>query len=389
MVPGNFRFLYFVWFVLVFILSGCSPLVVNKPGPFTDNVPCPTPGQPSGGFRDMKGVLLVHPSGKGAGSLPGDKMFELQDRNGMTIWFGCYVHEDVCTDGVCKMLKLWLFWDEIGEYSGLEVPCGEPLTKSDHAEFDREDYETLDAILRDSSSVLKYLGYDELAIEPDDKERTTGSFPGQVDGVTGATSPSLAEIVVKDAVYTCYTLWHTVYGKRYEAIQDILKSRADKKFLNRMLHTGIPSRQAWAIRYVSQHRELHEAFYRQMISLISTGSSEVSSLALNFFRKDMMNKKVPDLLIETLEKVDINKQSEILEKLSELEVSDRSAIFKLLKMYESGEIDITLLHGVYRLVSPARLQDPEIASVLRRLASNENLFIRNLTQKLLQSPGMN
>ncbi len=102
----------------------------------------------------------------------------------------------------------------------------EPLTKSDHTPFEPQDYIRLDEILRDTVSILKDLQYEELVIEDtsqlsvDDKSKKK-LF--EVDGYSSATLPSLKEYVVKDAVFTCYTLWHTVYGETKVFIDDILK----------------------------------------------------------------------------------------------------------------------------------------------------------------------
>ena len=101
------------------------------------------------------------------------------------------------------MIRLWIFWDGAGNYLGHQLHADKPLTKSDHTKFEATDYLKLDNILKDTTSVLKRLKQEQLIIMPDKPELL------KVDGYTAPTQPTLAEVVVKGAVYTCHTLWHT------------------------------------------------------------------------------------------------------------------------------------------------------------------------------------
>jgi hypothetical protein len=169
----------------------------------------PFPERPQTGFWTMEGTLVTHFFEETTDSLSGPELFELQNEDGLPIWFGRHIFKDVCISGECKMIRLWLFWDGAGNYLGMQIPEEEPLTKSDHTEFEPEDYEKLGNILRDTASVLKGLKPEDLIIVPDSIDPYKAY---EVDGYTAATQPALAEVVVKDAVYTCHTLWHTVYG---------------------------------------------------------------------------------------------------------------------------------------------------------------------------------
>jgi hypothetical protein len=145
-------------------------------------------------------------------------LFELQNENGLPIWFGRHIFKDVCISGECKMIRLWLFWDGAGNYLGLQIPEQEPLTKSDHTPFEPEDYDKLEDILRDTASILKDLKPEDLIIVPD----TIDAYKAyEVDGYTAATQPALAEVMVKDAVYTCHTCG-TLFTARFK--QKYLKS---------------------------------------------------------------------------------------------------------------------------------------------------------------------
>jgi hypothetical protein len=157
--------------------------------------------RPKNGFWAMEGTLITHHFEEKLDSLSGPELFELQDKEGIPVWFDRRIFKDVCISGECKMIRLWLFWDGGGNYLGMQIPENEPLTKSDHTQFEREDYEKLESILRDTLSILKNLEQEELIIVPDTIN------PYEVDGYTAATQPALAEVVVKDAVYTCHYMF--------------------------------------------------------------------------------------------------------------------------------------------------------------------------------------
>lgn len=178
---------------------------------------------PSFGTED--GTLSVHYFEEKIDSLSGPEIYEWKDSNGLTIWFGRYIFKDVCISGECKMIRLWLFWDGAGDYLGMKLPQGEPLTKSDHTEFDEMDYAKLESILRDKFSLLKELKQEELIVVPEN----VNSY--EVDGYTAATKPGLDQVVVKDAVYTCYTLWHTVHGPVRNFILETIESRINDDYL--------------------------------------------------------------------------------------------------------------------------------------------------------------
>src|SRR5690554_7358484 len=64
------------------------------------------PQKPNDGFWAMEGNLITHYFEDKTDSLSGPELFELQDNNGIPIWFGRYIFKDVCISGVCKMISL-------------------------------------------------------------------------------------------------------------------------------------------------------------------------------------------------------------------------------------------------------------------------------------------
>lgn len=335
-------------------------------------------------FSENRGKLVSH-SHSDSSRIPADyPIWELQNRDRLPIGFSTFIEKEVCTDSTCKRVKVWLFWDRVGNYTGLSTPCSQPLTKSDHTAFDREDYEQLDLILKDTSSVLRRLEYRDLTGNDPGAVSPGNSSASGIDGISGATSPALHDVVVKDAVYTCYTLWHTLYGHYSPQIRSIVSNRANRLFLRQLFQSGVPSYQAWAIQYVSGKSPGYPEFTKTICRLIETSSPDIVTLALGYFTKDNMNGNTLKLLTGTIKNIDADTQSEVLEKLAETEALETKAVAALLKMYETGVIDVTLLHSVYMLVRPVHLRDDSVLSILNRLMLSENNYIKNLTRRLLQ-----
>ncbi len=338
------------------------------------------PDEHKTGFWAMKGTLSTHIFVDETDSLSGPEIFELQDENGLTIWFGRRIFKDVCISGECKMIRLSLFWDGAANYLGMQTPKGEPLTKSDHTLFEASDYEKLEGILRDTASILKELKQEELIIVPDSID------PYKVDGYTAATQPALAEVIVKDAVYTCHTLWHTVYGPPKDAIDKILEERLNEEFLAKMFASANPSYVSWAIKSIQKHPSYHETFYPTIMELIESGNSDLTKQALDYFQPGLLaDTSIQHQLLEVMTDAEMNVKYEILWKYIANGNTDEIVVRDLLRMFNDQKIGVGAYNLIIRLVKPEYLKEnEEIAQIIHNLSEHENGYIRNLTKKLLE-----
>jgi hypothetical protein len=334
---------------------------------------------PNTGFWAMKGTLINHIFEDKTDSMSGPELFELQDSTGLTIWFGWHIFKDVCISGKCKMIRLWVFWDGAGCYLGHQLHADEPLTKSDHTKFEVADYLKLDNILKDTSSVLKRLKQEQLIIMPDKPELL------KVDGYTAATQPTLAEVVVKDAVYTCHTLWHTVYGPTQKNIHEILESRLSNEYLTLLFGSRNPNYISWAIKCVLKYPEFHEQFYPQIINCVKSENESLANQALKYFSPSILTDKVvQNKIVTVIPGVSAQMKYDILWKLTELEKVNDKSVTELLEMFEKQQIGVGALNLIFRLIRPEQiLNNQEITTKLQNLAKSENAYIRNLTNKLL------
>jgi len=342
------------------------------------------PERPSNGYWAMEGTLLIHHFEDHSDSLSGPEIYELQDSSGLPIWFGRHIFRDVCISGECKMIRLWLFWDGAGNYLGLQLHEGEPLTKSDHTEFDQADYDKMNHILRDTASILKDLKQEDLIIVPDNKAEL------EVDGYTAATQPTLAEVVVKDAVYTCYTLWHTVYGPVQNEIRDMLNQRLSEPFLSKMFGSRKPEYVLWAIQAVKNFPEYHHVFYASILENIKSEHPSIATRAMDYFQpQNMVDLDVQRHLAEIIPKVPMIRRYEILWKFITQKVSDENVVLDLLKMFEQGVLDVGAFQLILQLVNPEHLNNnTEIAEMVFKFSKNENRYVSNLAQKVLREKSM-
>lgn len=338
------------------------------------------PDFPQAGFSDMKGTLVIHHFENEVDSLSSPEIIELQGENGLPVWFSRHFYKDVCMTGECKMIRLTLFWDGAGNYLGMEIPEEEPLTKSDHTEFEAADYEKLNAILSDTASILKDLESEELILVPDSIDPYTAY---EIDGYTAATQPALAEVVVKDAVYTCHTLWHTVYGPVQTKILELLDERVDVDFLKRVFESHETKKILWGIRAVEKDSSYHEDFYPLFIQYIQSDTLEISARALQYFQPSgLEDASLQKQLVEVMPGLSTEKKNTIIWKLIESGYATEEAVFKLLTLFQEQQLSIGSLNLIYRLIRPEHLNNQQVMLGLEGLSKHEDAYVRNLTGRL-------
>lgn len=349
---------------------------------------------PSEDFLNMKGIAVSHVIKNSSDSLSDNKIVELQDENGLTIWFGRYFYKDICITGICRMVKLWIFWDGVGNYLGIQLDEKEPLTKSDHTPFEPQDYIRLDEILGDTVSILKELQYEDLVIE-DGPQPNIDDIPEkdlfEVDGYSSATLPSLKEYVIKDAVFTCYTLWHTVYGETKVDIDDILKGRIDSNYLNKLLN-GSENQKLFALEMIRQNSSFFFEFNSQLLPLIASQNKNISEKALSVVTPQYLSNSENQLrFIELMDHSLPETKYEIIYKLQLIDNISNDAIILLIDKYITGKISAGGLNQIFKIISKQMgtnkniLNNNEMESRLVQLSKHSDPYTANLTKNFLKS----
>src|SRR3546814_854972 len=94
-----------------------------------------------------------------------------------------------------------------------------------------------------------------------------GLFPGseindgislEVDAVTAATSPAMADYVVQGAAYTTYRLWHFVYGPTQDMIIRLTLESLTPVLLKKILESPDGGDIAWALQHLRSEEHTSE-----------------------------------------------------------------------------------------------------------------------------------
>jgi hypothetical protein len=349
---------------------------------------------PTRDFLHMEGIRVSHVMENSSDSLSDNKIVELKDKNGLAIWFGRYFYKDICITGVCRMVKLWIFWDGVGNYLGIQLDEKDPLTKSDHTPFESQDYIRLDEILADTVSILKELQYEDLVIEDtlqlsvDDKSEKK-LF--EVDGYSSATLPSLKEYVIKDAVFTCYTLWHTVYGETKVRIDDLLNDKVDFKYIDKLLK-GSENQKLFALEMIKRSDSFFLKFESQILALAASPNNNISEKALSVVTPQYLSNSENQLrFIELMDHSLPETKYEIIYKLQLINNISTDAIILLIDKYTTGKISVGGLNQILKIISKKMvtnkniLNNNEIESRLVQLSKHSDPYTANLTKNFLKS----
>ena len=181
------------------------------------------------------------------------------DSQGLLSTYGLSLITGVCSDGLCWPVSVKLFWNSIGDYLRLEYPENLPLTKDNHVPFSQQDYDVLDAVLKDKNSILGEYPLNSIA-----NHSNGGSL--NVEGVTGATPQDVQDAVVPGAAYTSWVLWHWVNGEIKDQLQTITLSHGGTAWLMHCLELNDQTFVSFALQQIllngDNSPEMREACFR-------------------------------------------------------------------------------------------------------------------------------
>jgi hypothetical protein len=329
-------------------------------------------------FEPLSGTVYIHEFSDRVDSLSAQKIFEYRADNGLPLWFSRDIKKVVCLDETCRMVQLRLFWDGAANYLKFEIPENFPLSKTDHTVFSEDDYKKLDMILSEANSILANQKKEDLV------ESETKSYDG-IDAVTAATRPAYRDYLVSNAAYTCYTLWHTVYGPTQDKINQIIESKADKLYLQKIFELQEPDYLTWAIQYIDRSPEHQTDFHKSILDLLASDNTKVSGQALAYFtNKRISNPEIQKDLSLNFWKYPRNFQNELINKYSGLEYINNEAYLILLEQYENNLITAGDLRKIITSVHPENIRNEKVQNKLKTLSQGLNPFVRNLTMKLIE-----
>jgi hypothetical protein len=328
----------------------------------------------------VPGNIYIHEFFDKFDSLSAQQIIEFRADNGVSQWFARDIRKVVCLDETCRMVQLRLYWDGAANYLRFEIQEEFPLSKTDHTVFNADDYKKLNRILSDASSILGNLIKEDL-VQMDVKTQNG------IDAVTAATRPAYQELLVSNAAYTCYTLWHTVYGPTQEKIKQLIESSADSQYLKALFEFQEPNYLVWAVNFIHKHSEYHQDFSESILGLILSDNQVVSNHAFFYFtdEKRITSPEVQKNLSENFRKYRRNLQNELITSFSVLNNISNEAYLILLEQYERDLITGSDLRKILTSVQPEKISDIKVQNKLKVLSEGSNPFVRTMTLKLIEN----
>lgn len=174
---------------------------------------------------------------------------------------GYYMDADsvFCGEGVCRIDTVRIFWTDLGFYDGYELDKGTRLEKYDGEDFDPEDYEKLDRVLRNRDSSLATLAPMELVKTP--------RGGNSVDALTGATVFIPRDDYVAGAIWTSYTLWHYLHGEVAGIVRNLTGDGMTEARLLALTGPDHPDQAVFALEQLARRESISEEGLRQVLGI--------------------------------------------------------------------------------------------------------------------------
>ena len=264
----------------------------------------------------------------------------------------------VCYSRTCYPVFINYRWDLLGNYEKYELSEGRVLTKSDHAEFDKKEYEKLEEILSNENSILKNYRADQLVTS------TETINPTGVDAVTGATIKSIQREVISGAVYSCYTLWHIAHGDISEKLKQHTENLlTSDSLLIQFLQSSNHHYQYWAIDNTLIGGQIKEGKFKEpMLDILDGENVFAANYLLKVLSPEVFNEKdEQQRLMESFLNGSYPLQVSILKKLSQIEVNPGTSSVLVKHLPETGDEQKKLIFG---LLAEEKNLDPNSQKIL-------------------------
>lgn len=237
----------------------------------------------------------------------------IHDSLGILDYYEANVITPVCETDKCYIIKLNIYWDQIGRFLQYDTISGAGLTKLDHEPFTTSDYQKLADILGNSNSPLSAYTKEELV---------KNTRISEIDGFTGATIQEIKESVISGAVYSCYTLWHIANGDVLDSIQKVTKSMFSLGLVQQLVDKNDQE-----INYFLINNFTDEDFVNylpQVLRSIDSGNGYYPKNAIEKFPFDALKDSLSqDYFANNFDLFDYFTQVALLKKIQEIPLSGK------------------------------------------------------------------
>ena len=300
-------------------------------------------------------------------TLTNDFIYLRKSKADIPLYYYKKIQDGVCIDNECRLLDIIVYWNITGRYLGFELPKGEFLSKYDHEPFSESEYQRLHSLLADSSIPLDAVSFEKLIEQPKNEEET-------VDAVSGATSKSVADMVVKGAAYTTYKLWNIVNGSTMDIVSEFTEKQLTSTLIHRILQSPDKNDRLWALNRIGSTTELTLDLESLLLEIIASNDFYLAYSAIQSL--DAIHLKSAELqqrLFLIYPTATHNIQKELLKKLGEAPIlsSEVVSTSRDLLLSLSGK----QLDDVLKLYSKQGVNDLQTYKEVSKILDNKNKYI--------------
>ncbi|MEX2511580.1 MAG: hypothetical protein WD398_01630 [Cyclobacteriaceae bacterium] len=276
------------------------------------------------------------------------------ENDGFPAHYYAEIFTPVCYSDKCYPVFTEFYWDLLGNFRHYEMPPGKALTKNDHEEFQPQEYQKMQEILSNESSLLGEYKAEDLVVEQRE-EMAQG-----VDAVTGATLKTLQNEVISGAVYSCYTLWHIAHGEISELVKAHTEGIQSDKMIHRFLQSQNHKYQYWAIdQVVQEDGSINKPFTESLLGILRGKNIFIAQYLLEKLSdKEFAHAEKQEWLWQTFKSSPYRLQMAILDKMTDIKIQKeiQLPLIQQLKRSNPAQQDklIHLLGEQNRLSKPAQ-----------------------------------
>lgn len=309
-------------------------------------------------------------------TLSEDSLFLVKTQENIPLHYFKSITTEVCFDQECRLLSIIVFWNITGRYLGFELPAGEFLSKLDHEPFSNDEYERLNDLLADPTLPLRGVSFNELLAIP---KMETDS----IDGITGATTPALSQVVVKGAAYTTYTLWNIVYGPTRDMIMNLTEKQLSSNLMKLILQSPDLYDKDWVLKRLSEKVILSPSLTTALLDLISGEDFFLSSAAIHALKPSHLQQNSLQLaLFSIYQEAPHSIKSLLIRKLMHaltLHPEVTASFRKILQQLNGKQ-----LGDVLKLYTKHSINDLNTLKAIAEILKNENNYISGQAYRFLQ-----
>lgn len=352
---------FFLWGILGFSLSGHDKLSYSKEATIV------------GDYDQEQTKVIAYKD-----SLSGDSIFLVQRKeSNIPLHFFKNIVTDVCFDNECRLLQVSVYWNITGRYLGFDLPPGEFLSKRDHKPFSHSEYERLNDLLADPNLPLNAVSFEELIEVPD-------LISDSIDGISGATTKALSEMVVKGAAYTTYTLWNIVHGPTQDLIVQKTEKQLSPDLIDLILKSPDQSDKVWVLDKINSGTILTKKLTTSLLEIIAGDDFFLAYSALNALKSSHLEStSLQSNLFSIYENADHSIQRMIIEKLMKAPALGSNFVVQSRKLLET--LNGKQLGDLLKLYTKHDIYDTQTIEVVAKILKNDNSFIARQAYNFLKS----